>query len=250
MLKKSIPIIFIFLLFCLLLFGHPAGDIFSEGFEGAGYELGENGVGNWAETVGGGSVVDEDNADIARPADGGDQILKTQKVSPNFNAQTKYNAGADQAVTYTTFYVQITAEGLDDTEYLYVFFAQNAAFQTPWRIFLRQDDSNRYFQFSIYNNGAFATYDTGTISLNTWYRFDVKYDNTGHTWEWVFEEVSQDSGAIIGVHRTGPKYFAVGDGATSETVTAYFDLINVDSSDYEPFAEKYIPKVIFIREDG
>ena len=63
-----------------------SGNILSESFEGAGYENGENGVGSWSETVGSGSVVDEDNTDIARPAGGGDQVLKIQKVSPNFNA--------------------------------------------------------------------------------------------------------------------------------------------------------------------
>ena len=218
-----------------------SGNILSESFEGAGYENGENGVGSWSETVGSGSVVDEDNTDIARPAGGGDQVLKIQKVSPNFNARTDYDKGSDQAITYTTFYVRIAAEGLTDSEFVYLFQGINNAWQQPISLYLEQSSGSLYFKFRLYNDGDpnVFYYSDNTVSLDTWYRIDIKYDYTGETWEWRVNTVVQDSGTLIGTFRAGPRRWYLGCASYAKTLTAYFDLCNVDDSGYVSFGEEF-----------
>lgn len=213
------------------------GDILDESFEGTGYENGENGVGSWSETVGNG-VVDEDNTDVARPTGGGAQVLKIQKASSDYDAEASYDIGSDTAITYSTFYVMVNVDGLAPGGATILATGRNAASQVPWQLAVRRTAGYKRFQLSLYNNGSFVDYyfpAADDITFDQWYRMDIKYDNTGHTWEWRVDEDSKESGSIIGTHRTGPRYLQLGGHDHDYTLTAYFDLANIDSTGYVSF---------------
>lgn len=212
------------------------GDILSEGFEGDGYEN----TGEWSENVGAGSTVDEDNTDVARPVTGGDQILKIQKVSANYNARTRWNAGSEQVVTYTTFYIRIAALEAGNSKQIMIAQAVNASWQAPWRIYLRRTgDPYLIFRLILYNNGATVIYDypspTGDINLDQWYRIDVYYNDTAKEWAWRVDGDVQDSVELTGTLYNPPRYFEAGDDGSSYTATVYYDLYNIDSSGYVSF---------------
>jgi hypothetical protein len=72
------------------------------------------------------------------------------------------------------------------------------------------------------------------VSLNTWHKIDIKYDNTNDTWEWKFDGVVQDSGGLTGSHYTGLQKWFLGfaDMTQQQTGTIYFDLFTVNTLSY------------------
>jgi hypothetical protein len=90
------------------------------------------------------------------------------------------------------------------------------------------------FRIRRYNNGGFANYDSGAISLNTWYKIQFKYDDTDNTWEWRVDGTSQGSGPLTGTHRTGIREWQLGfwQASQAETGTIYFDKLTVSTGDY------------------
>jgi parallel beta-helix repeat protein len=204
-----------------------AGGLSDESFEGAGYEE------SWSETEGAGSTVDEDSTDVTPPPGGGNQTLKIQKVSPNFNASTNRELASEEAVTYSRFYVQIAAEGLADTEKVLLNRGRDASWDSAWQVWLLQDGADLKFHLWVYNNGSDAQYTASdSISLDTWYRIDVKYDVTGTAWAWRIDETVEDSGSLTGSTRSGVKIMDAGDSVVSETATFYIDLAAMDTSGY------------------
>lgn len=206
-------------------------NLLHESFEGTGYEN------IWVETVGSGSVVDEDNTDVTPPTGGGGQILKIQKVSPNFNADTTYNFGSEKSVTYNTFYLRIEAESLPQPSNPYLVYVKNIGATYPWLIELLKSsfDGSIHFQFEIYNNGAYVAYvwpPVISFNLGQWYKHQVKYDDIGHTWEWKIDGVSLASGNLTGTHLTGPQYFTFGSQYNAYAWTQYVDLVDVDDTGY------------------
>ena len=210
------------------------GDLSDESFEGTGYEE------TWTETVGSGSIVDEDSTDITPPTDGGSQILKVQKVSSNYNAKTSRDLGSEQNTTYARFYVYITAEGMANGQEIYLARGLNASLTMPWYFGITQNSSGEVrFRFALYNNGTTAYYSypstapgTGSINVNQWYKVEVKYDATNLTWEWRLDGTSLYSGSLTGTLRNPPRYFELGDAGLSLTMTAYIDRFAVNSSSY------------------
>ena len=199
------------------------GELIAESFEGAGYEN------DWDETEGVGSIVDPDSADVTPPTGGGSQILKIQKISPNFDARAEYDTDSDNSITTTTFYVQITAEGIINAEKIYLFRGVNSSWQVPVSLYLYQESDNLYFQFRLYNDGDDNWYNSDNpINLDTWYKIDVEYDTVAETWAWEVDDVPQDSGTLTGTYRNGPRYFYLGDASYAKTLTAYFDLVSID----------------------
>jgi len=202
------------------------GDLSAESFEGTGYEE------SWSETITGDTVIDEDSTDVTPPTGGGSQVLKIQSVTVDDAAQTRRAFTADQPVTYTRCYVRIAAEGVSAVASADLYSTQNAAFSLPFAIQLYKDgSSNLYLRLKLYNNGAFAYYNSDNIAnLNQWYLIEVKYDYTGATWYWKIDDVSQDSGSLTGTYRTGPRYWYLGPKTVVYTMTAYYDLFAISTT--------------------
>ena len=217
----------------------------TETFEGTGYA---NAI--WSETVGSGSVVDEDEIGITPPDGGGSQTLQITKVSPNYNAASVATLAADQVVSYTTFYVYVNEHGLASTDYIeFISFWQDGYSDDIAAINLYVDsyDSDRLkFVCEINEDGtgtrAVAWPGSGSsVALDTWYKFNIKYDITNDAYEVKVtpaggSEVTVMTGSLTDTHpTTGLRLIKLGNTSDSKTWDIYFDNVAVGTTAYPTF---------------
>jgi hypothetical protein len=203
------------------------GDLSAESFEGGGYEE------SWTEQLSGDSIIDEDCVEVTPPTGGDNETLKIQTVTVGDSCRVYRNIGSDTPLTYTRCSFKVAAEAIGAVSSQTVLYTNNAAYNVPFSIQLYKDgSSNRYFRLQLYNNGANAYYlSDNTVNLDQWYCILVYYDDTSHLWSWEIDDVEQDSGSITGTHRTGPKYWYLGQlGTVSATMTVYCDLFAISTT--------------------
>jgi archaellin len=213
-------------------------DLLFESFEATKPTNGGYDNSGWVDNIGSGSTVDPDNADIARPSGGGNQLFKYQKVSPNYDAcSERYIAGGIQAISYTSLYFQATAEGLNNSETINIWVTLDDAWNEVYSFGLYQDGSgNLKIDYYLYNNGAYVDYYSSTINLNTWYLISGKYDHTNHKVTFKLqpvggaEEIVANEIDLIGTHKAGVYYAILGDDYNTKTVTGYIDLLQMSST--------------------
>jgi len=205
-----------------------AANLANETFNATGYDLGAT----WSETLGSGSVVDKDNTYITDPLGGASQILKVQKVSTNFDAKTRWRSSSPPAISYFQCYVYIAAEGLSTTNKVLLCSVLDAAFHAPWQVRLLKTGTALNFQLSAYNNGSVTPILGAVVSLNTWYKVEVKWDLTNAVCEWRINGAVQSTFALTGTLYDNPKDFGLGDNETSKTITAYYDNMKISSLGY------------------
>jgi hypothetical protein len=206
--------------------------IIKETFEGPGYEEA------WTENIGTGCILNEDYSPIpgTPPVDFGSQCLQSVSNSTGYKARADLVYGTQQAKTFTTFYVYIGSEGLGlgDDKNIGGLIDGGGSSAVVFRL-RKGTGGNLKFRFRLYNNGTSTNYNSSEISLNTWYKIETKYDDTNNTWEWKVNGVTQDSGTLTGVHRTGIQQWRIGLWQSSqlETGTVYFDRITVSTDAFD-----------------
>lgn len=213
------------------------GNLLSESFEStkptnSGYDNS-----GWSETVGSGSVFDTDNTEVSRPTDGGNQVLKIQKVASNYNALTAKDLASNNAITYTSIYFQYDTYSLSDGEMISIAEMRDSDGKLAWRLYFKYLSSGSYTRINLryYNNGSdsnWSTDSTVNLSADTWYKLEVKYDVTNKAYEWKINGTSKGSGSLTGTLPLGGKNFRMGDFYTSKTATYYIDKFDVDSAGY------------------
>jgi hypothetical protein len=196
-----------------------------ESFEGTGYEEFSTG------TVGSGCTLNPD-ATIpgTPPAGAGSQCLKSISAASGYQAYALRNYGSEQTKTFTSFYLYVEAEGLNDGNSKVIGVLQDNSSNSVFILRLNQNTGQLRFNLRIYNNTAWNDYYYN-ISLNTWYKIDIKYDDTTNTWQWRVNGISQTSGTLTGTHYTGIRTWNFGFGSAGQlfTGTIYYDLIRVNT---------------------
>ena len=86
-----------------------AASYLSESFEATKPTNGGYDNAGWSETVGSGCTIDPDNADVARPTGGGNQVLKMVNTGNGVANTTYKSLGTDKVITYTTAYLMLSA---------------------------------------------------------------------------------------------------------------------------------------------
>jgi len=207
-----------------------------ESFEGAGYENSDPPVADWTETVGDGCTVEPDSTAVARPTNGGDQILEIISAASGYQAQAERDLGSDKAVTYTRVYVQIaTGHSINaNGEILELFWGFDSTWIQPWLVDLYHDGTDICFRFQYHTIGGWSADYSGYISEDTWYCVEVYYNATAEEWEWKIDGVSEGSGALVDAHALGLKLLYVGkiNSGNQQTGTTYFDLVAIDDADW------------------
>jgi hypothetical protein len=205
------------------------------GIDGTGYDE------TWTETVDAGNTLDPDSAvpGITPPADAGTECLQSISAVANYQAFAQLDYGVEQPKTFMRLYIYIETEDLVNGDTKNITNIRDGSNANAIILQLNQNNSGVLrFNFRLYNNGAWNNnyYD---ISLNTWYRVDIKYDDTNNTWEWKFSDVDgtllhQVNGTLTGVHRTGIKKWRLGFQTTSQALTGtiYYDLFSVNTISY------------------
>jgi hypothetical protein len=209
-------------------------DLLDESFEGAGYEH------SWAETIGANesNIVDQDNTDVARPAGGGAQILKIVKdITPTATATasraiTIYDIGSIEPSVYVDFYVQINANGLTNPADEVKLCTLSGGSLITGMLSLINSSGNIKFTYND-SNYPYALYPTaGGITLDQWYHIQMSYDNINGTYSCLIDGNYVYGGIISGTPSTGTQYITLGSASDIFTLTAYYDLINVSSTNF------------------
>lgn len=210
---------------------------FDEKCEGAGYEEG------WTESITSGDTIDEDanSSDVSSPSGWGSQCLKYIKVNPGSTRVYSDLFASAKVICYVRHEIVITAEGLGNGgTFLLGRMADsgNSVFFV-WNLY--QTGGNLYFRVQSNHDGSPNYYNSlSTISLNTRYRIEVKWDATNDLWAWRIDGVDQPNdqdgsdpveseGALTSTHKTNTKRIQVG-GNETETITFYSDLIACDDA--------------------
>lgn len=229
----------------ITLGGTGASAYMTETFEGTGYA---NAI--WSETIGSGSVVDEDEAGVTPPSGGGSQTLQTTKVSPNYNAASVATLAANQVVSYTTFYIYVNEHGLASTDYVqFVSFWQDSysAGIAAVNLYIDSYDSDRLKFVCEVNEDGTGTRSVAwpgsgsSVALDTWYKFNIKYDITNDAYEVKVtpaggSEVSIMTGSLTATHpTTGLRLIKLGNTSDSKTWDVYFDNVAVGTTAYPTF---------------
>ena len=155
--------------------------------------------------------MNRNSTNVTPPFAGDGQTLEIQKVYPKYNAATEWTfTGGAQSTVYLTGYVYIAAQGLASGTGVSLIMLRNASYSVIGDVALYSNGSNPVFEFVLYNNGAKAYYYSGAVSLNTWYRIDVKYDVTNLAWEWRVNGVSQNRGILTGTLYSPPTVIRLG----------------------------------------
>jgi hypothetical protein len=195
----------------------------------------------WTETVDNitcpNCILDPDSAmpGTTLPPNAGSECLKAVSAGPDYIAYTTIDYGLEQSKTFTSFYLYVEEEDLVENSGKYIAAFQDSADNYVFTFRLYRLSGQLLFNLRIYNNGAMVDYGfNAVVSLNTWHKIDIKYDNTNDTWEWKFDGVVQDSGGLTGSHYTGLQKWFLGfaDMTQQQTGTIYFDLFTVNTLSY------------------
>jgi hypothetical protein len=169
------------------------------------------------------------------PPNAGSECLKAVSAGADYIAYTTIDYGLEQSKTFTSFYLYVEEEDLVENSGKYIAAFQDSADNYVFTFRLYRLSGQLLFNLRIYNNGAMVDYGfNAVVSLNTWHKIDIKYDNTNDTWEWKFDGVVQDSGGLTGSHYTGLQKWFLGfaDMTQQQTGTIYFDLFTVNTLSY------------------
>ena len=215
-------------------------DILAESFEGTGYE-----TTGWSETIGAntGNIVDEDNTGVTPPTGGGSQTLKIVKVitptgtAAASTARSLKTLAGNYVIAYMDFYVMIHAHGLaSDNDFVTLFTSLNNTGDANSYLGLRNVGGDIKFYPEIYTNDTYivGTYPTtGSITLDQWYHVQIKYDVTNMAFCFYINDISVLIGSVIhGTPISNTHYLLLGDDSYVKTLTAYFDEVNVSSTNF------------------
>jgi len=200
--------------------------ILSEGFEAnPGYDMT-----GWSETVGAGSVVDEDNTEVARPTGGGNQVLKIQKVSPNFDARTYRSFAQPKPVTFIAFNIYITEADVDTWASNPLAKVFSNLGENVWEIKVEKYPSYYNFLFGITYESSWHAGRYENFSFNTWYLIEVKYDATNKKAEFRVNGNSISTFSWSGDTYADINVLNLGDTDVSKVLTAYYDSVKVSTT--------------------
>jgi hypothetical protein len=164
------------------------------------------------------------------PTGAGLECLQSNASSSGWSAYATRDLGSVQTKTFTRFYVYVEAEGLAASSAKDIGTLVDGGDNDVIILRLRKGSAgNLRFRLRLYNNGGWTNDDSIVISTGTWYRIDIKYDNTNDTWEWRLDGVTEGSSTLYGTHYSGIQKWNLGMQNQSRTGTVYFDLITVNA---------------------
>jgi len=194
--------------------------IIDENFEGTGYEE------SWSETVDTGCTLDED-ASIpgTHPPGAGSQCAKAIVLNATANDAWAEQIKTAQNISYCRVYIYVAEEGFADGN-IAVIGRIGAAAGVSASISIGQNSGVLQMRFSYYSSGAIQSTAWITISLNTWYRIEWRYDITNLLWAWRIDGITQHSGSLVAATRTPDRMlFGIGGHTGAAQTTVYEDLV-------------------------
>ncbi len=200
--------------------------ILRENFENTNYDLP-----GWTEHTSGGCTLDPD-ASIpgTPPVFSGVQCLECTTIGAGQNAYIRKNFG-DNPICYVRAYVYVESRGFGNGEELILLNLEDSTINAAARLLLVGVAGNMRLKFRYLNFGGYVSRVSGVnLSLETWYRFEFKYDRTNGAVQYLINGSNQGSWAIIITFRT-PRYIEAGiqDGEGGGT-HLYVDRVAIDDA--------------------
>jgi hypothetical protein len=195
-----------------------SADLLIEGFEGTGYEN------TWSETVGSGSIVNENYTGIKLS---GSQALRCVSTTANAYAYHELSAQASASYTKVNFYVDAMA-GEEAIIQVY-----DSSWNVVWSARFNGDSDPSTIEVFLYNNGAEVSLGTANCAKDVWHSIEVKYNNTDNTYAWRLNGTQQSAGTLTGTHYDGIYTIEVGIAPYwGSGGTVIYDEVLIDSSDW------------------
>ena len=206
--------------------------VFDEQFENTGtpgYDETAAGAGSdWAETVGGGATVDENQATggiAGAPADWDDECLY---IDTNAVVTDTLNTlDSLMGEFWLRVEVIIISEALSNNDQAYLIIIKDSEWDFIAEARLTQDASgNLKFKYRI--DAGFHT-STVNLSLDTRYRLELYYNSAGG-WEWRLDGNTEFSDTSTA--QGGLRQIVLGDPDGSVAYEVAFDNIAIDDADW------------------
>jgi len=214
------------------------GDTFSEYFEATGYDE------TWSdgETIGDGNSLDPnaDPADVSAGFGWGDKCFKAITAGVNNSAFVRDDGIGAEAITYYRFEFVLTVLGTDNLNYILE--TTNVGFGHAFRVQVSNSGDILRLKMYSYHDGNSHIYNSlTTLSLNTNYSVEVKWDATNNLWAWKLDGVAQPNdqdatdpveseGALTDTHVTEVSKIWFGLLNSSQATTIYLDALDIDTT--------------------
>lgn len=212
-------------------------DILAESFEGTGYQN------TWTESIGANnSIIDQDNTTAPFA---GTQCLKMQRLTTPTatNAasalRTTHTFTTERPVTYMDYRVKISASNLAAGQREFLNYNNNTGGAIVSMLYLRNISGELKLNPQIATDGTGGTTigalfpESGNITLDQWYQVQMKYDYTNLTYSCSIDGNLLFSGSLTGTPFAGIKTIWLGNSTSTIPFTAYFDVFNVSSTNFE-----------------
>lgn len=154
-----------------------------------------------------------------------------------------YKAWAgDESATYFTGHVYIDTHSLATGEWVIIHLMQNSATVSVYSLyFMNHVVGGLIFIIYFYNNGALEWSTSSSVSVDTWYKIQIKYDTAGD-FQFVVDDSIIQTKTLTGTVRT-PRKIGLGQignlGDTGNTI--YWDACEWDDSEYPAPEETAVP---------
>jgi hypothetical protein len=155
-----------------------AARVIEEGFESPGYE------GAWTEAIDPYCRIDDAFAPIpgTPPAGAGSYCMEGYTQNNYYNEAYAYQAGSPQNISYVRAYIYVDYEGFSNGQLVSLTQLYNAGQNRCAGIQIGQSGGSLAIRGAYYDSGEKYT-DIVSISLDTWYRVEFKYDIANSKWE-------------------------------------------------------------------
>lgn len=155
-----------------------------------------------AESVGGASVLDEDQVTsgvTGAPDRWQDQCLRVE-TDPGFRTSIEQRFAADIDEAYVAVDFVIDTETLADLDEIGILWARNSGFNSIFNFRIRQESGVLRLRATFWHDDSPNNFTSDdVIALDTRYTLEVKWDQTNNLWEWRLTDFSRKAdGALVG----------------------------------------------------
>jgi hypothetical protein len=199
--------------------------LIDESFEGTGYEE------SWTESVGTGDTVNEDSSGPGSlPSGAGTQCLR-MTYGGSGGSQVARDLSSSRTTSYTRAYVYVTSVNVTLGSSINILTMQAGAGTRTATIEIINDAGILKFRAGIHTSAGwnYLTAASG-FSLSTWYRLELKLDNSGGGSHEFLIDGSSIATLSGNLDRGAPSIWTIGDTIYSNARDMYFDLVAVDDA--------------------
>lgn len=211
------------------------GILLQEGFEGS-----ESGYDNsgWSEVINATGSIDPDYTTPAGGPTGSlTDVLRSTAAASGDKGYSEWNYGIANDRNLIRFYFNVVSESLSDGQTAWIFIVTNSGGSLSNYIRIYQDGANLKVQHILYTGGTTVQVVSETISTDTWYRYEFRYDIVSLLYEVRLNGVNVGSGSLTVATRDS-QILRVGIYYCQNAIELLIDLIEWNDSHWPGKAYK------------